>query len=448
MENLSGWTNSGSLWSWQAGDALFSAGSGDTAAGATGFLQTVTGLTVGHVYRLRYTVEDLANESGAAGHVQVTAHNGSGIVYDSGEITADVAGSVDLTADATSLALAFKLFPDNAELLSNASFTSNLSGWTASGDTGWSQTGGAAQWTDATTTDATSYLDQTLTDLAAGTYRIEAEVSAVGADQGTAEVVVQTNSTDRLTFPADGTDSIEFEHEGGDLTVRLLVRVVDNGNQSATAQIASLSLKHVYPALTGRLTRFTLQDTALIRTAPRRPIDMVRGVFLQDPLATDCDELTPIPWSLGPGCLHLAGDSRGATEAWVLYRPVCPQWTSTAWSASSSYQSGGLLENAFNSADGHSYRTLSLDAFTTYPLTYADFWEPVGVPERFAECLIQLARAEALEEQDQFAKAQRAMARGMDFLENAMLTHYSQSRQGKSYRNPAHNLPAVARTAA
>jgi hypothetical protein len=182
--------------------------------------------------------------------------------------------------------------------------------------------------------------------------------------------------------------------------------------------------------VTGRISQFTLHATA-----PGPTIDMVAGVYTTNPLTTD--EPVPMPYHLGPGCIYLTGTARDATEAWVYYRPGCPSYTATAYSAATTYQNGGLNELAFSGSTGHVYRAQSSVPFTNIPVTNPAYWLVQGVPERFAEALVQLARAEALEEQDQFAKGLRARATGLDFLENAMLTHYRQSGQTRNYRHAA-----------
>ena len=314
----------------------------------------------------------------------------------------------------------------------NGYFTLDLSGWTQFSGALWTWSpanDGSAAFSclPADTVEGAAGLAQTITGLTIGqTYRLTVEVALPTTGFSAGLLVRLANGSTVLHMSNYLTNSQVYT-----------VDVV------APATSATLTLK-LYPGLvttnpseprTGQVTRCTLESTALVRSAPRNPIDMVAGVFTTDPLETD--EPVPMPFHLGPGCLYLTGTARDATEAWVYYRPQCPQFTATGYTATTSYQSGGLNELAFDSATGHVYRAQHTRAFTAIPVTNTGYWQVQGVPERFAEALVQLARAEALEEQDQFAKALRARTAGLEFLENAMLTHYRQSGQTRTYRSAA-----------
>ena len=312
------------------------------------------------------------------------------------------------------------------EITTNGTLLSSLTGWSqAAALFTFDDAGGAAfsvGTPDVVNAEAGFY--QTKTGLTPGaTYRLKVVLAdcvlvnsylAIFVEDGDEELFLQEYYQTDLT---DGAVTLEQD----------VVATADG--------IIALRLSIFPPGpgtMTGRITEFTLHATALVRSAPRPPIDMVVGIYTTDPLETD--EPEPMPFRLGPGCLHLTGTARDATEGWVHYRPACPQFTNTAYAAATSYQAGGLNELAFDSTTGHVYRAQSLIAFTAIAVTNPAYWLVQGVPERFVEALIQLARAEALEEQDQFAKAMRARATGLDFLENAMLTHYRQSGQTRNYR--------------
>ena len=314
----------------------------------------------------------------------------------------------------------------------NGYFTADLSGWTQAIGTLWTWTAannGSAAFSclPADTVAGAAGLAQTISGLVIGqTYRLTVEVALplTGFSAGLRVRVANGGTVLHLSEPIT-------------ISQTYTVDIV------ATVTSATLTLQ-LFPGLvafnpseprTGQVTRCTLESTALVRSAPRPAIDMVAGVFTTDPLETD--EPVPMPYHLGPGCLYLTGTARDAAEAWVYYRPQCPQYTATAYAAATSYQAGGLNELAFDSTTGHVYRAQHQLAFSNIPVTSTGYWQVQGVPERFAEALVQLARAEALEEQDQFGKALRARATGLDFLENALLTHYRQSGQTRNYRRAA-----------
>ena len=314
----------------------------------------------------------------------------------------------------------------------NGYFATSLSGWTQASGTLWTWTAaneGSAAFSclPADSVAGAAGLAQTITGLTIGqTYRLTVEVALPTAGFS-AGLRVRVNNggtvlhlSDPITISQTYTVDIVATVTSATITLQLFPGLVAfNPSEPRTGQVA----------------RCTLESTALVRSAPRNPIDMVAGVFTTDPLETD--EPVPMPFHLGPGCLYLTGTARDATEGWVYYRPQCPQFTSTAYSATTSYQSGGLNELAFDGATGHVYRAQHQRTFAAIPVTNAGYWQVQGVPERFAEALVQLARAEALEEQDQFAKALRARTAGLEFLENAMLTHYRQSGQTRNYRSAA-----------
>ena len=314
-----------------------------------------------------------------------------------------------------------------AERGTNGYFTADLSGWTQASGTLWTwaaANNGSAAFSclPADTVAGAAGLAQTISGLVIGqTYRLTVEVALplTGFSAGLRVRVANGGTVLHLSDP---------------LTISQTYTV----DIVATVTSATLTLQ-LYPGLvafnpaeprTGQVTRCTLHTTV-----PGPPIDMVAGVYTTDPLATD--EPVPMPFRLGPGGLHLTGTARDATEGWVYYRPGCPSYTATAYSAATTYQNGGLNELAFDSATGHVYRAQASVAFTNIPVSNPAYWLVQGVPERFAEALVQLARAEALEEQDQFAKGLRARATGLDFLENAQLTHYRQSGQTRNYRSAA-----------
>jgi len=305
--SLLGWTNSGTLWQWQAGTAVFSCTQADATAAEAGLFQTVTGLTIGRVYRLTLDLTLPAISMGD--FVKVKAESGATVLHLSAALTKSTLYTADFTATATTAKISIQLFPTNTVMVAGAA-----------------------------------------------------------------------------------------------------------------------------PKFTGQAAQFTLHDTALIRIAPRPPLDMVRGVFGEDPLSVDA----PVTYSyrLGPGCLHLLATARDVAEAWVLYRPLPPVYTSSLYSDSTTYQNGGLNSLAYDTTSGHVYRALPVDPFTAQALTNTAYWEIAGVPARWKEALIRLATADALEEQDQYAKATRLRAQAMDLMENAALTHYHQSGQTKNYRTP------------
>lgn len=319
------------------------------------------------------------------------------------------------------------------EVTTNGYFLTSMTGWTIPSGL-FTYDGGAAF--SIASIDAALALEgirQTISGLTVGqTYRIGYQIDNMATAAGTLGYV---------KFKAD------FGIYSNYITGQLSEDTSGTFEFVAPATSVILSME-IYPieadVMEGRLRQLSLHATTLIRTAPRPAIDCVRGVFTTDPFDTPANELQRIPFRLGPGCLHLRGsEGTGASEAWVYYRPACPRFTSAAYSAGTVYQAGGLNELAYDTTTGHVFRALSLDAFSAIALTNAAYWEQTGVPDRFAEALGQLARAEALDEQDQFGKAAMVRARAMDLLENAALTHLRQSGQTRNYRTAAPILTAA-----
>ncbi len=201
--DLSGWTNSGGLWSWSAGSAAFSALPADAVEAEAGLAQTFTGLVPGRTYRVVFI---FGRPPGAAG---------------------------------TWI---------GAELLTNPDFGVNLDGWTPAGDGVWSHDGigGLAKWVGATVSDATADFTQTFPNLLPGDYQLDVNLSAIGAENGSMEMDILTNGTPRLNFTGDAIVDTTFYHPGGELVLNARVTVSDNMAGFATAEISSISLKRIY----------------------------------------------------------------------------------------------------------------------------------------------------------------------------------------------------------
>lgn len=308
------------------------------------------------------------------------------------------------------------------EVSTNGLFLTNLSGWTNPSGCTWLGPGSIT----ALSVDSNSGLPafrQTVTGLVAGnTYRATAVIDSLT----TGEPLNLIQGTVRLTVGHDG-----LVYQSAAVSVAGVL-TFDFKAQSTSAVISLPILSTGATSIIAVISQVTLHTTAIILSAPHPPLDMVRGVFGEDPLATDTP--TIYGYQLGPGGLHLIGSARDAAEAWVLYRPTCPAYTTALYSQSTVYQAGGPNALAFDAATGHVYRAIALTPFSGQPLANKVFWEIAGVPTRWKEALIRLATADALEEQDQYAKATRLRAQVMDLLENAALTHYRQSGQTKNYR--------------
>lgn len=73
------------------------------------------------------------------------------------------------------------------------------------------------------------------------------------------------------------------------------------------------------------------------------------------------------------------------TPVWVDYRPVAPQFTDTAWSASTNYGADDLAL----ATDGHVYRSLQGSNLNKDPLTQTAWWIVVPVIESLHEATKQ-----------------------------------------------------------
>ena len=309
------------------------------------------------------------------------------------------------------------------EVSTNGLFLTNLSGWTNTGLFSWLAPG-SLQASSADIYSGIPSFRQTVTGLVAGTiYRATAVIDSLTTGEGSLENI-------------RGTVRLMVDHMGlvyQSLAVSVAgVLTFDFKAETSTAVLSLPIISTSADGIIAVISQVTLHATAIILTAPRPPLDMVRGVFAEDPLSVDTP--TIYDYRLGPGGLHLIGSARDAEEAWVLYRPTCPAYTTALYSQSTVYQAGGLNALAFDTTSGHVYRAISLTPFSGQLVTNEVCWELVGVPSRWKETLIRLAAADALEEQDQYAKAARLRGQAMDHLENAALTHYRQSGQTKNYR--------------
>jgi hypothetical protein len=311
-----------------------------------------------------------------------------------------------------------------SQVSTNGLFLTNLSGWTNTSLFFWLASGSIQAFT-ADIYSGIPAFQQTITGLTTGTtYRATAVIESLTTGQ---DSLVDIQGTVRLKVDHNG-----LVYQSAAVSVAGVL-TFDFKAEAATAVLSLPMTGTDAEGIIVVLSQVTLHATAIILTAPRPPIDMVRGVFGEDPLSADAPVI--YPYRLGPGCLHLTGDARDAAEAWVLYRPLCPAFTSSLYSGSTVYQSGGLNALAYDTTSGHVYRALSLTPFSGQAVTNTAYWEPAGVPARFKEALVKLATADALEEQDQYAKASRLRGQAMDWMENAALTHYHQSGQTKNYRS-------------
>lgn len=113
--NITGWTNSGSLWSWAAGADLsgvaqFSCVPANAVAAAAGLFQTFLGLTTGATYRATL---DLTINTAAVGYgsVKLLITMGGSTVHLSAALTGSQVYNVDFVATASSATFTVQLFP-------------------------------------------------------------------------------------------------------------------------------------------------------------------------------------------------------------------------------------------------------------------------------------------------------------------------------------------------
>jgi hypothetical protein len=102
--DLSGWSNVGSLWSWNAGSADFSCLPADAVEAEAGLNQTITNLRVG--YRYRITV-DITMPPSPFGHMLVHMD----YIHTSDPITTTQSYTFDFVAIATSAFISLQLYP-------------------------------------------------------------------------------------------------------------------------------------------------------------------------------------------------------------------------------------------------------------------------------------------------------------------------------------------------